>query len=122
MPSASDFDAAAELLTQAAADVAVWAAGTRARFGPNTLAGGALTAVCLQAVDAAEHLATSTAEVLQERSDLCRQRAAAVRAYESALGEYHRATDEWRAIVSDLPPGVEPPASPRRPSKPAYAP
>ncbi|MEZ5229180.1 MAG: hypothetical protein R2710_21680 [Acidimicrobiales bacterium] len=80
MPSASDFDAAATALTKAAAELTEWMVGTRDRFGPDTISGGALTQVCHQAVDEAEQLATSTAEALRSQAALCRQRAAAVRA------------------------------------------
>ncbi len=122
MPCASDFDAAAEILWQAATEVAVWATGTRSRFGPDTVAGGALTVVCHQAVDVAENTATSTAEALRDRAKLCRQRARAVRAYEAALGQHAIALRDWRAIIDDLPPGLAAPSSPRPPSKPSFAP
>ncbi|MEZ5375445.1 MAG: hypothetical protein R2733_02975 [Acidimicrobiales bacterium] len=122
MPSASDFDAAATALTKAAAELTEWMVGTRDRFGPDTISGGALTQVCHQAVDEAEQLATSTAEALRSQAALCRQRAAAVRSYEAALGSYQAAMNDWRDTVNDLPSGVAAPAMPIRPAKPGFAP
>lgn len=122
MPSASDFDAAAAILYRAADDMAGWTAGSRSHFGPDTISGGTLTLVCHQAVDVAEHLAATTAEILRADAATCARRAQAVRAYEAALGDYRSALQEWRAQVAALPSGVAPTPSPSRPDKPTFAP
>lgn len=121
MPTASDFDLAAQHYQRAAAAAAQWAAGVRGHFGPQTIDGGMLTTVCNQAVDVAENTATSTAGLLEARATLCQDRAAAVRSYEAAMADYQVATARWRAAVSDLPEGVSSPQSPQRPAKPSFA-
>ncbi len=122
MPTASDFDLAAEQFERAATDAARWADGARSHFGAETLSGGVLTAVCRQAVDAAEATAAATADQLTEKAALCRRRAAQVRAYESAFADYRTAHRAWRAALDDLVDGAAPGPAPRPPTKPTFAP
>lgn len=121
MPTASEFDLAAQHYDRAAAAAAQWATGVRRHFGPLTIEGGLLATVCNQAVDVAENTGTSTAGLLEARAALCRDRAAAVRTYEAAMANYQVANTRWRAAVNDLPDGVAAPQSPHRPAKPFFA-
>ncbi|MEV6301899.1 hypothetical protein AB0M02_20975 [Actinoplanes sp. NPDC051861] len=128
MPTAEEFEAAAEQLEAAARTTATLIDPARATMSGNVMIGGQLTGMVTEELDAAAKLLDGVTTELTELAVTCRQRAEAARVavaeaqafaasyadYESDLRRWQEASDDHRADPGSPDPGPrpEPPPAP----------
>lgn len=117
MPTAFEFERAATLFDQAAAELESILSPSRQRLGPDTVSGGKLGLVIAATLDAAEVNVRRSVEDVQQSADLCRQRAADCLAYGAALNRHQWELAAWQSDVAAN--GTALTSPPQRPPKPA---
>ncbi|MFG1914908.1 hypothetical protein [Micromonospora sp. NPDC048898] len=103
MPSADDYEAAAAVLDTAAQTTATLIEPARAAMGAGAMAGGQITGMVTDELDAAAGILdrvaaelTQLAGTCRERAETCRQALAAESDYDSAYASYRTELQEWQ--------------------------